>query len=56
MQIAHKVELKANNTQMTYFKKACGVARFTWNWGLSEWNKQYNEEKSPSGMGLKKGI
>ena len=29
--ISHKIELKPNNFQKTYFKKACGVSRFTWN-------------------------
>jgi len=54
MQIAHKIELKANNTQMTYFKKACGVARFAWNWGLAEWDQQFKSGQKPSGMALKK--
>lgn len=54
MQIAHKIELKANQVQMTYFKKACGVARFTWNWGLLEWNRRTEAKKNPSGMGLKR--
>ena len=54
MQIAHKIELKTSNTKVTYFKKACGIARFSWNWGLAEWNRQYEAKQSPSGMGLKK--
>ena len=52
--IAHKIELKANNQQITYFKKACGVARLAWNWGLSNWQEQYIEGLNPSGMSLKK--
>ena len=54
MQIAHKIELKANNSQMTYFKKACGVARFAWNWGLAEWERQFKSGQKPWGMALKK--
>jgi putative transposase len=54
MQIAHKIELKSNNTQKTYFKKACGISRFTWNWALGKWNEQYASGLKPSGMGLKK--
>ena len=60
--LAHKIELKLNNKQRTYFKKACGVSRFTWNWALSSWDKAYEEnknrakeERSPvNGMALKK--
>ncbi|STZ00020.1 transposase, IS605 OrfB family [Moraxella lacunata] len=42
----HIIELKPNNTQATYFKKACGVARFAYNWALSEWKKQYEADKN----------
>ena len=41
----HIIELKPNNTQATHFKKACGVARFAYNWALSEWKKQYEQDK-----------
>lgn len=40
------IELKPNNKQATYFKKACGVARFAYNWALAEWQKQYQEDKT----------
>jgi putative transposase len=55
MQIAHKIELSPNNKQSTYFSKACGVSRFAWNWGLSEWNRRWKDDGlSSTGMGLKK--
>lgn len=62
MQIAHKIELKPSNKQTTYFKKACGISRFSWNWALAQWNKQYEENERVSkeqsvkisGMSLKK--
>jgi putative transposase len=62
MQIAHKIELKPNNKQKTYFRKSCGIARFSWNWALAEWNNQYRKNKTLteegkiriSGMSLKK--
>ena len=38
---AHKIRLYPNNKQVTYFSKACGVARFAYNWALSEWIRQY---------------
>ena len=40
------IELNPNNKQATYFKKACGVARFAYNWALVEWQKQYQEDKA----------
>ena len=40
------IELTPNNKQATYFKKACGVARFAYNWALAEWQKQYQEDKA----------
>lgn len=40
------IELNPNNKQATYFKKACGVARFAYNWALAEWQKQYQEDKT----------
>ena len=62
MQTAHRIELKPNNRQRTYFAKASGVARFAYNWGLAEWNRLYEENKNLpeearvfiSGMMLKK--
>lgn len=66
MQIAHKIELKPNNKQRTYFCKACGTARFAFNWGLAEWDRLYLENKKLpkedptrtkiSGMSLKKSF
>jgi putative transposase len=41
MNRAHKIRLYPNNAQATYFKKACGVARFAYNWGLAEWKRMY---------------
>ncbi len=53
-QIAHKIELSPNNIQKGYFRQACGTARFTYNWALGEWNRQYQEGLKPSTFALKK--
>ena len=45
MLIAHKIALNPNNQQRTYFFKAAGIARFAYNWGLAEWQRQYDEWK-----------
>lgn len=51
---SHKIRLKPNNKQITYFKKACGISRFTWNWGLAEWKRRYEAGEKPTGFDLKK--
>ncbi|MCK4260335.1 MAG: helix-turn-helix domain-containing protein [Halanaerobiales bacterium] len=51
---AHKIRLQPNNCQTAYFAMACGVTRFTWNWALAEWKRQYDLGKKPFGMKLKK--
>lgn len=45
MMIAHRIALKPNNRQRTYFAKACGVARLAYNWGLVAWQQQYQAHK-----------
>jgi putative transposase len=46
MLIAHRIALDPNNQQATYLKKACGVARFAYNWALAEWKRQYEAWKA----------
>ena len=52
----HIIELKPNNAQATHLKKACGVARFAYNWALNEWQKQYEQDKQYRDDCLNKGI
>jgi putative transposase len=54
MQRANKIKLQPNNVQTTYFAKACGCARFTYNWALAEWQRQYEAGEHPSAYVLKK--
>ena len=48
MLTAHRVALDPNDVQATYFAKACGVARFAYNWALGQWQKQYEENQKDS--------
>lgn len=41
MLVAHKIRLDPNNVQATYFARAAGTARFSYNWALTEWQRQY---------------
>jgi putative transposase len=54
MILAHKIELKPSKTQLIGLKKAAGCARYTWNWALAEWNRQYEQGLKPKSMDLKK--
>jgi len=60
MTLAFQTALIPNNKERAHLMKACGVARFAFNWGLAEWEKQYREfkaggrDKKPNGMALKK--
>jgi len=52
---SHKIRLYPNDVQKTYFKKACGVSRFAYNWALSRSIETYEKEgKSLSGYDLSK--
>ena len=48
--VAHKIELVPNKKQEEYFIKACGVARFAYNWALEQWNKQYQAYKQDNSL------
>jgi putative transposase len=52
--LTHKILLDPTCRQQRYFRQACGVARFTWNWALAEWKRQVEAGKNPNGLELKK--
>lgn len=46
MILAQKIKLEPNNKQTTYFKKASGVARFAYNWGLAYYQQKRKEDSN----------
>jgi putative transposase len=60
--MAHRIALDPNDVQDTYFARACGVARFAYNWALAEWSRQYEAHKAdpaqpkPSQMALRRHL
>ncbi len=52
----HKIALDPNREQATYFAKACGTARFAWNWALGEWRAEYRQGGQPSEGALRKKL
>ena len=56
MIIAHKIALDPNQSQQTYFARACGTARFASNWALAEWKRQYWAGEKPSEASLRRQL
>jgi putative transposase len=52
--LSHKICLDPTYKQEQYFKQACGIARFTWNWALASFQNQYEAGLKPSAFALKK--
>lgn len=50
---AHKIRLNPTPEQATYFAKAAGTARFTFNWAVAQWQKQYEAGEKPSALKLR---
>jgi putative transposase len=60
MQLAHKIEMKPNKEQAQKLNRACGCARFAYNWGLAKWKELYeswkldNSQPKPKANSIKK--
>lgn len=52
--LAHKIRLDPTAKQEAAFVRACGVARFAWNWALQQWGEVYRAGGKPSGYSLKR--
>ena len=51
---AHKIALQPTNEQRQALLRAAGCARFAWNWGHSEWQRQYEAGEKPTANKLKR--
>lgn len=54
MILAHRIQLQPRTKHIVSFKKACGVARYTWNWALNQWQGQYEAGGKPKAVELKR--
>ena len=53
--LSHQIRIKPPTVkQEQYLRQACGIARFAYNWGLEEWNQQYEAGQKPTALALKK--
>jgi len=53
MHRAHRIRLNPTPEQAAYFWRCAGVARFTWNWALAEYNAALSRGEKPSLAALK---
>ncbi len=53
---SHKIKLIPTRSQETFFKKSCGVARFTYNWALNKWQEDYRNGIKQSAFSLIKHL
>jgi putative transposase len=52
--LAHRTKLYPNNKQATYFRRACGIRRFAYNWALETSKSLYDQSIKTSGYDLVK--
>ena len=52
----HKIALDPDASQESYFACASGTARFSYNWALAEWNRQYLAGEKPSEGSLRRKL
>ncbi len=50
---AYKIRLNPTSEQANYFARAAGTARFTFNWAVAEWKRQYEAGGKPSALALR---
>lgn len=53
MILGHAIALDTTVAQEAHFRRACGVARFAFNWGLAEWQRMHAAGEKPSASKIK---
>lgn len=53
MILGHTIALDPTPEQAQYFRRACGTARYAYNWGLAEWQRMYKAGEKPSAVVIK---
>ena len=53
MILGHTIALDATDEQQAHFRRACGTARYAYNWGLAEWKRMYDAGDKPSAQKIK---
>lgn len=53
MILGHAIALDATDAQQAHFRRACGVARYAYNWGLQRWKEMHEAGEKPSALKIK---
>jgi putative transposase len=53
MILAHLIALDQTPEQEDYLRRACGTARYAFNWGLAEWQRMYKAGEKPTANKVK---
>lgn len=56
MIVSHKIRLVPCYAQEQTFRRACGTARFAYNWALAQWQREYLAGGKPSEVALRKRL
>lgn len=52
----HKIALKPNNMQKTFFARSAGTSRFAYNWALARWQALYKAGQKPSEVSIRRDL
>ncbi len=53
MILGHAIALDPTEAQEAYFRRACGTARYAYNWALAEWKRMYEAGEKPTALKIK---
>ncbi|HUZ48729.1 MAG TPA: transposase [Candidatus Dormibacteraeota bacterium] len=56
MIVSHRIRLVPTAAQEGTFRRACGTARFAYNWALAEWQREYRAGGTPTEASLRKSL
>lgn len=51
--LRHTIARDPTLEQPAYFRRACGMARFAWNWALAEWRRMHKAGEKPTAATIK---
>jgi putative transposase len=51
--LGHAIALDATEAQEAHFRRACGVARYAYNWALQTWKEMHAAGEKPSAVNIK---
>ena len=54
MILGHTIAIDPTAEQSAHFRRACGTARYAYNWGLAEWQRMHKAGEKPSMAAVKR--